>query len=185
MSGAPRLALNISRSPLLPGLSLSLHDTTKTPSTADDLIYLLLTKRTLANDHHAPIPTTSQHSLLYHTRLGPAFLSSFASSNSLQPSPPPSSLRSILTLAGITCDKPLPPLPISSHAIISFLDLLDSFDADVESQTARVKENIQETHALVETCREERKSRRQDAREKRECEKKETKSIDSDFWLGV
>lgn len=144
----PHLAVNISYSPLLP----TIH--------TEDLLFALLTKRTLTS-------STSQR-LPYSLSPAATSISSCASSassslsNSLGEFHPP---VAILHQANIvSADKPLPSLPASQSAaipqsIISLLNLLDCFDADVALQVARVNEGIREARLMVEAYRTKREER--------------------------
>ncbi|KAK0241937.1 hypothetical protein EDD85DRAFT_820921 [Armillaria nabsnona] len=88
-------------------------------------------------------------------------------------------------------EKPLPALPLSCsprippHEIISFLDLMEALDADVDIQVSRIKEHIDEVRKLVLAYKEERETRQEQTRKDRELVKSQTKEIGSDFWLGV
>ncbi|PBK91329.1 hypothetical protein ARMGADRAFT_1013783 [Armillaria gallica] len=88
-------------------------------------------------------------------------------------------------------EKPLPALPLSCsprippHEIISFLDLMEALDADVDIQVLRIKEHIDEARKLVLAYKEERETKQEQTRKDRELVKSQTKEIGSDFWLGV
>lgn len=199
MSQAPHLALNLSRSPLLPHVHVH--------TTSDDLISTLLTKRRLdyVHPYDAKRPTYTREYVSGYHYSNPYMndsnsLSSFAysSASSLESTfsldsggSTPHAIQDSTSTNTIT-DKPLPCLPsdvcmlvIPPQAVIQFLDLLDQLDADVASEVARVKDGIKEAHTTLDLYKDERVQREKQGREKRAREKRETKEIGSDFWLGV
>ncbi|KAJ3881849.1 hypothetical protein F5051DRAFT_396233 [Lentinula edodes] len=74
---------------------------------------------------------------------------------------------------------------IPATAILALLDLLDAFDADVETQVAHLKENIKETRELVVMCRAERVEKLARACRKKEAIERGTLAADSEFWCSI
>lgn len=74
---------------------------------------------------------------------------------------------------------------IPATAILALLDLLDAFDADVETQVAHLKENIKETRELVVICRAERVEKLARACRKKEAIERGTLAADSEFWCSI
>ncbi|TFY79255.1 hypothetical protein EWM64_g4756 [Hericium alpestre] len=94
-------------------------------------------------------------------------------------------------------EKELPPLPpasprsaraarpaVSAKQVIAILDLLDRIDRDMFNSVHRVKENIKDTRRAVYDWRRQRAAHAREFAQKKEKERKETKGLDSDFWLG-
>jgi hypothetical protein len=89
---------------------------------------------------------------------------------------------------------PLPPPPpstISPKEAISFLNFLEAMDKDVSYEFQRVSDTIKEAHAVADEYRQEKECRRlrwveknARERERRERDERETKGIDSEFWLS-
>ncbi len=74
---------------------------------------------------------------------------------------------------------------IPATAILALLNLLDEFDADVESNVHRVRNSIQEARRLLEECRMERVERLARARQRKEEVERETHAVDSEFWCSI
>ncbi|KAL7281291.1 hypothetical protein PYCCODRAFT_1466461 [Trametes coccinea BRFM310] len=77
------------------------------------------------------------------------------------------------------------PLGISSKDVIALLTLLEAMETDVATEVQRVRLGIQEARSLVRECREDCKARASARQERRERERRDTKSADDEFWLGV
>ncbi|KAF4567695.1 hypothetical protein EYR40_006699 [Pleurotus pulmonarius] len=161
MSQPPLITLHVSRSPLLPELDFRI--TAKTGS----LLSALLTKRVVSAEH-AIHPKRSIAQTEYTTSTPP----SPTSHTHAHPTPAHRHSSSFASAP-------------SSQMVIALLNMLDQFDADVAMQVARVKDSIAEAHECIDEYKQER-LRRQTSREERwQKERKETKEIGSDFWLGV
>ncbi len=161
MSQPPLITLHVSRSPLLPELDFRI--TAKTGS----LLSALLTKRVVSAEHaiHAKrgiaqteYTTSTPPSPTSHTHAHPTPAHRHSSSFASAP---------------------------SSQMVIALLNMLDQFDADVAMQVARVKDTIAEAHECIDEFKQERLRRQTSREERRQKERKETKEIGSDFWLGV
>lgn len=177
MSKTPYLSLNISRSPLLADDTLQTCTASnivpKETTTTRDLISALLTKPAFDNarTHKSTgnLATQSSSDLPSHSEL--------STSRSLLSVPClPSQLLSTET------EKPLPltppAFPITRHAIMSFLDLLDSLNADVASEVARVTRHIQETHSLIDVYKTERTEAQMRVLSRRERRPQDTNLMD-------
>ncbi|KAI0256205.1 hypothetical protein BJV78DRAFT_445715 [Lactifluus subvellereus] len=73
----------------------------------------------------------------------------------------------------------------ASKKLVEFVDFLDRIDRDMTAEVEHVKESIREAREYAGEWREERRARKVELLRKKEREKKETKQLDSDFWLGV
>ncbi|KIK67081.1 hypothetical protein GYMLUDRAFT_37123 [Collybiopsis luxurians FD-317 M1] len=109
------------------------------------------------------------------------------------PSSSPSSASSILSYSTRSSSESTPhasvaqsrPGRIPATQIVAFLDLLDAFDADVEAQLARAKENISEVRELVKVVKAEWAEKLVEARRKKERIERGTVAVDSEFWCTV
>ncbi|KAI9067125.1 hypothetical protein FKP32DRAFT_1588937 [Trametes sanguinea] len=84
-----------------------------------------------------------------------------------------------------SASPPLAPRGISSKDVISLLTLLEAMENDVATEVQRVRLGIQEARSLVRECREDCLARASARQERRERERRDTKSADDEFWLGV
>ncbi|THH30950.1 hypothetical protein EUX98_g3261 [Antrodiella citrinella] len=92
--------------------------------------------------------------------------------------PPPAAAR----------NKPLPSLPPSAippRQIISVLELLERMDNDVVKEVQRVKEGIAEACVMVREYVEAEQVRSTKWKQQRDRERKDTKTVDDDFWLNA
>ncbi|KAF8891662.1 hypothetical protein BD779DRAFT_138864 [Infundibulicybe gibba] len=167
----PHLSLAISHSPLLATSPLS-----ASAGPDDNLLSTLMNKCTL-EDLHARSSSSRHRYLSHNTQPAP-----HSPTSNLAPRPS----------EGVDTDllgKPLPALPsqppIPPHAIISILNILDAFDKYTACETARVNCNIRDVYDSIKMYKTECQARLDHAQKKQEREKRETKEIDSDFWLGV
>ncbi|KAJ3733662.1 hypothetical protein DFJ43DRAFT_1153260 [Lentinula guzmanii] len=139
----PHIHVDVSASPLVNCFQ-------QTSGNSEYHLFSNLTTSGSTNDDNNDIPSFSRfysHRQASSSSLtsDPRSSSSTTSSSSLT-QPILSSSESDLTSAS----------RIPATAILALLDLLDVFDADVETQVAHVKENIKDTFGLVEICRAER-----------------------------
>lgn len=161
MSQPPLITLHISRSPLLPELDFRI--TAKTGS----LLSALLTKRVVGTEHISP------------AKRGIAQTEYTTSS---PPNPTSNAHAHPIPTHGHSSSFASAP---SSQMVIALLNMLDQLDADVAMQVARVKDSITEAHDCIDEFKQERLRRQMSQEERRQKERKETKEIGSDFWLGV
>ncbi|KAJ8522704.1 hypothetical protein ONZ45_g747 [Pleurotus djamor] len=167
MSQVPHLTLHVPRSPLLSDLDFRF--TAKTGS----LLSALLTKRIISTVYDSgrttghDSPTEPHPDPIEYTRIDdtPARRHSFA---------PPLPKSDVVGGRGP-----------SSQGVIALLNLLDSFDADVAMQVARVKDGVKEAREAIQEYRQERQARETLKQERLKEEKLATKEIGGDFWLGV
>lgn len=73
----------------------------------------------------------------------------------------------------------------ASKKLVEFIDFLDKIDRDMTAEIEHVKESIREAQEYVGEWRDERSARKAELLRKKERERRETKQLDSDFWLGV
>ncbi|KIY50181.1 hypothetical protein FISHEDRAFT_71796 [Fistulina hepatica ATCC 64428] len=100
--------------------------------------------------------------------------------------------RPVLLLPSFKQDSAAVTPRLPPTAVIALLDLLDQCDRELTVEVARVLDSVRETREMIGGVRQRQAENREldrieHGRRLKEAEriKRETKEIDSDFWLGV
>ncbi|KAH9949617.1 hypothetical protein B0H21DRAFT_727654 [Amylocystis lapponica] len=78
-----------------------------------------------------------------------------------------------------------PSATIPPKQIIQLLDLLERMDGDIAAEVQRVQHGIREAWTLIHDHKQGQETRNSRGEARRGREKRETKGVDDEFWLGV
>jgi hypothetical protein len=87
-------------------------------------------------------------------------------------------------VAGLV-DEQLRRRPLPAQEIFAILDLLDKAENDVISEVQRVKEGIKEARVMIDDYRHYKKMRNKENIAELAVQKRETRTVDGDFWLSM